>query len=270
MGTFTEALKETRTSLLKIRLFEQALNTILVFLAVYLVASLFRKGLLPPIIAGIGYLAFVIYKERRVKTAKAVESKYKELRETLSTAAEYANVDNRVVNELKYDVLKNLRKVEESSFLNERRVYAKSVAAVTLCFVILLLSPVSISLFHRAFPNLLPSLSSNNNEISGSGFRLLNEKNRNDVPIGPVASDADIFGAPTFAKLGTEELRVVLKPAGTELSTSNVKPPEELQFNEQYPEEVVSVAAESMDERIPREQQELVRRYFKNVVDANR
>lgn len=62
----------------------------------------------------------------------------------------------------------------------------------------------------------------------------------------------------------------MLKPAGTELGTSNVKPPEELQFDEQYPEEVVSVAAESMEERIPKEQQELVRRYFKSVVEASR
>lgn len=269
MGAFTEALKETKTSLLKIMLFEEALNAILVFLVVYLIASLFRKGLLLPIIVSLGYFAFAVYRERKFGAAKTVESKYKDLQEKLSTAAEYVNVDNRVVNELKYEVLKNLRKVEESSFLSERRVYTKSIAAVVLCFVILLLSPVSVSFFHHAFPNIFPALGAKN-EISGTDFRLLNEKNRNDVPIGPEKSKEDIFGAPTFAKLGTEELRVILKPAGTELSTSNVKPPEELQFNEQYPEEVVSVAAESMDERIPKEQQELVRRYFKNVVEANR
>ncbi len=269
MGAFTEALKETKTSLLKIMLFEEALNAILVFLVVYLIASLFRRGLLLPIIVSLGYLAFAVYRESHLKAERAVESKYKELKEKLSTAAEYVNVDNRVVNELKYDVLKNLRKVEESSFLSERRVYTKSIAAVVLCFVILLLSPVSVSFFHHAFPNIFPALG-DKNEIAGSDFRLLNEKNRNDVPIGPEKSKEDIYGAPTVAKLGTEELRVILKPAGTELSTSNVKPPEELQFNEQYPEEVVSVAAESMDERIPKEQQELVRRYFKNVVAANR
>ncbi|MEK6854094.1 MAG: hypothetical protein AABX60_02050, partial [Nanoarchaeota archaeon] len=84
------------------------------------------------------------------------------------------------------------------------------------------------------------------------------------------SSKKDIYGQPSVAKLGSEELRVILKPAGTELSTSNVKPPEELQFNEQYPEEIVSVAAESMEERIPKEQQELVRRYFRNVVQAGR
>ncbi len=270
MGAFTEALKETKNSLLKIMLFEEALNAILVFLAVYLIASLFRRGLLLPIIVSVGYFAFAVYRESHLRAEKAVESKYKDLKEKLSTAAEYVNVDNRVVNELKYDVLKNLRKVEESSFLSERRVYTKSIAAVVLCFVILLLSPVSVSFFHYAFPNIFPALGAKNNEIAGSDFRLLNEKDRNDVPIGPEKSKEDIYGAPTVAKLGTEELKVILRPAGTELSTSNVKPPEELQFNEQYPEEVVSVAAESMDERIPKEQQELVRRYFRNVVEANR
>ena len=39
MGTFTEALKETKSSLLKIMLFEEALNAILAFLAVYLITK---------------------------------------------------------------------------------------------------------------------------------------------------------------------------------------------------------------------------------------
>lgn len=272
MGAFTEAIKETKTALLKITLFEEALNAILVFLAAYLAGSLFRIGLWPPLILSIGYFAFAAYRESRMRADKAVESKYGDLREKLSTAAEYANVDNRVVNELKYDVLKNLRKVEESSFLSERRVYTKSIAAVVLCFIILLLSPVSISFFRNTFPDIFPGLGfgEKNSEISGTNFRLLNENNRNNAPIGPEESKKDIYGAPTFAKLGTEELKVVLRPAGMELSTRNVKPPEELQFTEQYPEEVVSVAAESMEERIPKEQQELVRRYFRNVVEANR
>ncbi|MBI2175813.1 hypothetical protein HYU40_00500 [Candidatus Woesearchaeota archaeon] len=270
MGAFTEALKETKTSLLKIMLFEEALNAILIFLAAYLISSLFRAGLWLPLILSGGYFAFATYKERRIRADKAVESKYRDLKEKLSTAAEYANVDNRVVNELKYDVLKNLRKVEESSFLSERRVYTKSIVAVALCFIILLLSPVSISFFKHTFPNIFPDLGGKDSTISGSNFRLLNENNRNDVPIGPVKSKEDIYGAPTFAKLGSEELKVILKPAGMELGTRNVKPPEELQFTEQYPEEVVSVAAESMEERIPKEQQELVRRYFRNVVEASR
>ena len=270
MGAFTEALKETKSSLLKIMLFEETLNAILVFLVVYMISSLFRRGLMLPIIVSFGYLAFAVHRKSRMRADKAVESKYKDLKEKLSTAAEYANVDNRVVNELKYDVIKNLRKVEESSFLNERKVYLKSVAAVVLCFVILFLSPVTVSFLHHTFPNIFPALGGRNSGISGSDFKLINENKRNDVPIGLEKSKEDIYGAPTVAKLGTEELRVVLRPAGTELGTSNVKPPEELQFNEQYPEEVVSVAAESMDERIPKEQQELVRKYFKNVVAANR
>ena len=80
MGTFTEALKETKSSLLKIMLFEEALNAILAFLAVYLITSLFRRGPLLPAIAGLGYFAFAIYREKRLRAADAVELKYKDLR----------------------------------------------------------------------------------------------------------------------------------------------------------------------------------------------
>ena len=270
MSIFTEALKETKTSLIKIRMFDQSLNTILVFLVVYLISSLFKLGLKLPLIISSGYFAYAAYKESLVRADRVVESKYKDLREKLSTATEYANVDNRVVNELKYEVVRNLKKVEESSFLSERTTYLKSVAAVILCFIILLFSPVSLGFFKHTFPNIFSSLNQNVNDNSNGNFKFLNDKEKNNAPIGNAKSTDDIYGEPTVAKLGTEELKVVLRPAGMELSTSNVKPPEELQFTEQYPEEVVPVAAESMDERIPKEQQELVRRYFKNVVAANR
>ncbi|MEK6837275.1 MAG: hypothetical protein AABX69_01370, partial [Nanoarchaeota archaeon] len=165
-------------------------------------------------------------------------------------------------------VLQGLRKVEESSFLSERRIYVKSVAAVALCFVILLLSPVSLGFFKANLADLFSP--DNSKQLQSGNFKVGKEKQKGELPIAIQSSKKDIYGQPSVAKLGSEELRVILKPAGTELSTSNVKPPEELQFTEHYPEEVVSVAAESMEERIPKEQQELVRRYFRNVVQAGR
>ena len=268
MGLFAEALKELKSSLLKVYMFEELLNAILVFLVAYLISSLFRLGLLLPAISGLAYLAFAIYRELRFRPDKAVESRYKELREKLSTAAEYANVESRVANELKAEVLQGLRKVEESSFLSERRIYVKSVVAVALCFVILLLSPVSLGFFKANLADLFSP--DNSKQLPTGNFKVGKEKQKGELPIAIQSSKKDIYGQPSVAKLGSEELRVILKPAGTELSTSNVKPPEELQFNEQYPEEIVSVAAESMEERIPKEQQELVRRYFRNVVQAGR
>lgn len=265
MGIFGEALKEVRTSLLKLFMFEEFLNSILVFLVAYLISSLLGLGLLLPLIPSLGYLAFAVFRELRLRPEKAVEEKYKDLKEKLSTASEYAAVENRVVNELKAEVLQGLKKVEESAFVKERRIYAKSVAAVVLCFAILVLSPVSVGFFKATFPNFF----SDADQPGPDGkFRVSKEKGKGDIPIAVQSSSKDIYGAPTVAKLGSEELKVIFKPSGTELSTSNAKPLEDLQFTEQYPEEVVSVAAESMEERIPKEQQELVRRYFRNVVQA--
>ncbi len=269
MGMFTDAMKEIRTLVIKMFLFEEGLNSVLVFLAAYFISSLFRLGLWIPLLVSLAYLTFAIYRETKLKPNKLVETKYKDLQEKLSTAAEYASVDNRVVNELKSEVLKNLRKVEESSFLSEKRVYAKSIAAIVLCFIILIMSPVSLAFINAHLPNIFNGGENQVDDISGN-FKLGNAKKKADAPLPIQASKQDIYGQPTVTKLGTEELEVIFKPAGTEFSTSNVKPPEELQFNEQYPDEVVSVAAESMEERIPKEQQELVRRYFKSVVESGK
>ncbi len=268
MGVFKEALREVKASMLKIFLFEEALNAILVFLTAYIVSSLFKISIIMPLLLSLAYMGFAAYRETRLRATKLVESKYKELQEKLSTASEYANVENRVVNELKSEVLKNLRKVEEASFLSERKIYAKSIAAIALCFAILLISPISIGFFRAHLPGLFPD--KDGNYDPAGDFKAGKGKIKGDIPFAVEKSKSDIYGAPTAAKLGSREIEVIFKPAGTELSTSNVKPPEELQFNEQYPEEVVSVAAESMEERIPKEQQELVRRYFRNVVEGGK
>ena len=270
MRVFTEALREVKTSILKIYLFEEVLNAILIFLLAYLISSLFKLGLMPPLAAGLAYLAFAVYRESRLRASRMVESRYRDLKEKLSTAAEYANVDNRVVNELKTDVLRGLSKVEESSFLNERRVYAKSIVAIALCFIILLLSPVSVGFFRHAFPDLFQQSDSGQGDALQAKLKAGKGNSDTRVPIGNDKSSQDIFGVPSVAKLGSEEIRVTLKPAVFHLSTANVKPPEELQFTDYYPEEVFSVAAESVEERSPREQQELIRRYFRNVVETGR
>jgi len=271
MGIFTEALHEVKSSLLKVFIFEEALNAILAFLALYLLLSLFKMGtfrLLIPIVIALGYLCIAAYKKTKIRTAKTVETKYKDLQEKLSTASEYATVDNPVANELKSEVMKGLRKVEESSFLDEKKVYIKSVMAIALCFAILLTSPVSVGFFKASFPNLFSG--GGNGQAGGLNgkFQLINNNAKNTVPVNVQATKGDIYGSPTVAKLGSEELKVTIKPAGTELSSTNSKPPEELQFTEQYPEEAVAVAAESMEEQIPKEQQELVRQYFKAVVEG--
>ncbi len=268
MGIFAEALKEIKTSLLKVFLFEEILNAILVFLVAYLISSLLNFGLILPLIFSLVWLGTAFYKKLHIRHVKAVEANYKELQEKLSTAAEYATVDNRVANELKSEVLRNLKKVEESSFLNERGVYVKSIAAIALCFIILLLSPISAHFLKETFPDIFDG-----GAIQArldAPFKVGDAKAKGETPLAIQNLKNDIYGAPTVAKLGSEELQVIFKPAGTELSTRNVKPPEELQFSEQFPEEVVSVAAESMEERIPKEQQELVRRYFRNVVESGR
>lgn len=269
MGMFTDALKEIKTSIVKLFIFEEILNAILIFLVAYILGSLFKLGWAWPLLPSLGYLAFAFYRETKIKPTKLVETKYKDLQEKLSTAAEYASVDNRVVNELKSEVLKNLRKVEEASFLSERKVYTKSIVAVVLCFIILLLSPVSLSFFHATLPDLFPGSAKDVAEAN-KNYKPGSEKKKGDIPIAIQASKEDIYGQPSVAKLGKEELEVIFRPAGTELGSSNVKPPEELQFNEQYPDEIVPVAAESMEERIPKEQQELVRRYFRSVVESGK
>ncbi len=79
MRIFAEALREIKTSLLKVFLFEETLNAILVFLVVYFISSLFNLGLILPVLFGVAYLAIAFFRKLRVMPVKAVEANYKDL-----------------------------------------------------------------------------------------------------------------------------------------------------------------------------------------------
>ena len=266
MKGFKYAMADIRNTLNKLIIFDTTINAILTFLVLLLVLSLFSLPITYPAAIALVYFVFVL--RRRLKSSKIrlVEQKYQSLNEKLRTAAEFADTDNPVVHELHTEVIRDLKKVDESAFFNEKKIYLKSIVIVVLCFAILLLSPVTFGILDFNF-NLADTPTP---EAEGSPSGSSSGDSKIKFAVGPEdtglrkASD-DIYGEPTIAQLGDDEIKIKITPAGTELSIREIQEADFPDFSESYPLEIQASAAESYEETIPKEDLELVKNYFNTL-----
>ncbi len=266
MGSFNNAVAEVRRTLGRLIIFDTSINAILVFLIAFLLLSFFDLPLIYPSATAVAYFAYVLRKRLRMSKVRIVEQKYKSLNEKFRTAAEYLSEDNPVVKELHSEVIGDLRNVEEAAFVNEKRIYVKSLAVVALCFIILLLSPFTfgILVFNVNFvdnpsEDVAPSASTPTSGSSTIKFAVGPHSG------GMLKVSDDIYGEPTIAKLGDEEVKIRIKPAGMELNIREIQEADLPDFSESYPSEIQAVAAGSYEETIPKEDLELVKNYFNEL-----
>lgn len=265
MGTFKNAVSEVRRTLGRLIIFDTSINAILVFLIAFLLLSFFDLPLIYPSAVAVAYFVYVLRKRLRMSKVRIVEQKYKSLNEKFRTAAEYLSEDNPVVRELHSEVIGDLRNVEEAAFVNEKRIYVKSLAVVALCFIILLLSPFTFGVlnFNVNFVDS-PKEDAAPSGSSGSGSSSIRFAVGTQSTGLRKVSD-DIYGEPIIAKLGDEEVKIRIKPSGTELSIREIQEADLPDFSESYPSEIQAVAAGSYEETIPKEDLELVKNYFNEL-----
>ncbi len=265
MKPIMQAVSEIKFSISKIRVFEILLNSLIVFLGSYLVTSILLIPIVIPLSITTAYFIFETGRGIAKSKIREVEQHYPTLNEKLRTAVEYSKAENPVVNELHEEVISDLKGVEEAEFIDEKKTVAKSALAALLCFLILLLSPVTIKLDFIE-PTLEKAMHATEN--------ITFEPGRQEATPGPgggnkgaaiLPSETDIYGTPAIAKLGSQELKLMLKTSGDAINIRQVKDVEQRDFTESYPKEVQAVSSATYDEKIPKEQQEIVKNYFTSI-----
>ena len=144
MKNFINAIKEINSTLNFLIVFEAILNTVIFFLVVYFLLSLVN---LFPIIAAVPAVIYFIMRmkiDSKKDKRKIVESKYAPLKEKLRTAADNINEENPVVNELEEEVMKDLKNVGLSSFIQTKKISYKIFATILLSFAIVLATTTNL------------------------------------------------------------------------------------------------------------------------------
>ena len=265
MKGFFRVIREVNLIIDSIILFDMLLNSLILFLALYLASVLI--GLYPfySAIPAAMFLIITSYLGFDQSKALLVEQKYPNLNEKLRTAFDNAYVENEVVDDLEGEVVDDLRNVRVSSFIDRKKTAYKTSAIVALCFIILLVAAFGVRfidvnlLFREGLPEFL---------TGGAGL----SPESADTPAAGAGESSDIYGKEKLAELGAEEIEINLAAMNFEvLSGASFREPPEVEFEETFPDIICADDPggcgneQYSEEKTPVEHAELVKNYFLNI-----
>lgn len=271
MRTFRDAIKEVKVSFNKLIIFDVFLNSVIIFLAIYLLLSVFNMFFIYAMIPALIYFIYTTNKRTRVNKIQKVETAYPEMDEKLRTAVDNQDDHNIMVNELQAEILRDLRNVEEATFFNEKRVYSKSAIILALCFVIIFISPIGLNLFglNIKVPPVFDDFPLNPLSDEG-GPQQGTSSLGGPESTGLIPTGANIYGEESVARIEGKSLSLRIKPSGSEINIRQQGEIEEREFEEAYPNEVYASSSETFKEELPSdlEEQQIIKNYFKGLAEG--
>jgi hypothetical protein len=273
MNSFRRVLREINFVLANISIFESLLNAVIIFLASYLVLTMIKFF---PILALIPALAYIniaigirLFKINRDK-AKIVEKGYAPLKEKLSTAVDNIDMSNPVVEDLQDEVVRDMKNMGISSFVDSKSTSYKMFSSIFLCFIILFVAANDFGVDYK-------DLADKGRRIIGAAEYIIGGSELGEEMGDILAATGgdqltDIYGKESMANLGNEVIEVEIKPISYEINIRDVKDVEEKEFEDTILDETCAdtdecAPQESFRNKYPKEQQELVKNYFLKIAE---
>ncbi len=255
MKQFSIVVKEINRTLNELILFENIVNTTIVFLAFYLVLSVLDFHPLLALIPSVIYMGFYSYMSFKSYKPLIVESKYAPLREKLRTAADNMGLDNPIAEELGYEVTSEMKNVGLSMFINPRALSYKVLAVMVLSFMIIFASTLNVKLLEFTKQKIPDIFEKGPKGVGNFAAVKLN-------------TTGDIYGKEDVAKLGDKELNIRIKPVDFKVNVREEGDFKQQKFESVFPKELTVKETAAYKENIPQEQQELVKNYFKRLAEG--
>ena len=256
MKPFQNVVREINKTLNELILFENIVNTTLVFLAFYLILSVIDFHPLFALIPALIYLGFYSYMGSKSSKPLIIEGKYSPLREKLRTAADNIGMDNPVIDELEYEVTTEMKNVGLSMFISPKILSYKIFAVIVLSFMIIFATTLNLKLLEFARQNI-PDIFDTKN-LKGVGNFVAVKLNTSE----------DIYGKNDAAKLGDKELNIRIKPVDFKVNVRDQGEAQQQNFETVFPKELIVKETVAYEENFPQEQQELVKNYFKKLAEG--
>ena len=256
MKQFLEVVREINKTLNELILFENIVNTTLVFLVFYLILSVLDFHPLFALIPALAYLGFYSYMSSKSSKPLMVEGKYAPLRERLRTAADNVGMDNPIIQELEYEVTTEMKNVGLSMFINPKILSYKIFAVILLSFMIIFATTLNLKLLEFARQKV-PDI-----------FETKNLKGVGNFAAVQLNTSEDIYGKNDVAKLGDKELNIRIKPVDFKVNVREEGESQQREFETVFPKELAVKETIAYEENIPQEQQELVKNYFKRLAEG--
>lgn len=221
MTRVQKALSELRRTVLVVILAQRIVDALVVFslsfLATVVTAIAWFWAFIPTVL----YLLIHMYSGVKEAKLVEVEAKVPEMEMQLRTVADNQNKENSVVKELQDEVLKRMRKVHTSTFVQFGRMGARVFSLILLSMATIFVSASNIQFID--LPKTIEHVrlaGQPQYDINGSLLNL----DENDSEY--------IYGNKSVAELGYEELNLQISPVLSEIEIGQVEDPEKKQFVE--------------------------------------
>ncbi len=250
-----KALEELQTSIVLLYLGKNIINSLLVFVTLFLFIVVLGINFYFAIIPSIFYLFIGSYFSYRKDRYLNVEDKFPNLKEQLRTVSDNVNKSNLIIDSLKDDVVKNISKVKSGEFIEYNSMFLKVIYIALIGIIIVLASSMNVNFaFDFNIPFLEPSARDMGNEFSNVN---LSYKEGNL---------SDILGNKSVAKLGNRELNLIINPLDSEVDINSIKSVSKEDFTPpNFPKEIYTSYDAAFNERIAKQNQKVVKDYFQQI-----
>lgn len=255
MKQFSRIIREINVTISSIMLFEAVLDALLIFLGLYMFLALFNFYPAAALVPALVYLFVMAYIKLMKYKPVIIEGKYQTLREKLRTAFDNYKSESQVEQELEKEVVRGLKDVKVSEFVQARKAAFKVAGVIVLCFLLLVSGRYNVVVLDvdKVIKGDMPLFPSGT-AVAGESDNLIN------VTI----NDSDgIYGLEQVAKLGNKELNIKLSQGNYKVGVKDSGEAEEREFNDIFPKEVFVKTSEESSEKLPPEEQaEIIKTYF--------
>jgi len=258
-----KALEELQENIVLLDLGRNILNTLIIFMFIFLFATIFNfsvyYALIPAAIYFFVMIGFTFYQNKYL----LVESNVPELKEQLRTVADNIYRTNPILDSLKEDVVKNMGKIRTSHFIDFNTITMRILLLTLLSIVVVIISFVNVK-FDFALHGILPFVDLEKPGVRGAGQEVLN------INLTYLEGDINsIFGQGSIAKLGTEELLLTINPLASDADINNIKKIKDKDFNPpNFPKEIYTSYDVAYNEKITKENQKVIKNYFEKITQV--
>lgn len=259
MKKIIPAMDELKRALIGMKLAEAFLDASVVFFLSYLFFLLFAVPSLWALLVFILTLVYMTNKKLRTVNLKEVEKKVPELTDQLRAAHDTMYKEAPLVDSLHDDVVKLMRQIKTSYFVDFKKLWRELVVSGILAFAVILVASLHVQLLD--YQVVLDDFSS----LARAGQYGLDLSDKR----GTEGANTDIFGNESIAELGLEELNLEVSSVFSELNLGDIRDVRDQEFKEKsFAQEIAagqSACGEECNEDFPSEHKEIVKRYFSQI-----
>jgi len=256
------ALNELKGTVRTIAITQSLMDSFVVFVLFFLVFILISVQWYWALVPFGFYLLIHLITTFKAVNLKNIEERVPLLYEQLRTVNDTVNLENEVVEELRQDVIKNLRHVRNSYFIRFGKLTTRLLTLVVCSFLIIFASAADVQFFDAK--DVWHDLITPKQDIPFLINESLLELNGTD-------GLEDIYGNASIAELGYEQLNLQINPVESEIDISDVRPPDEQDFKSYAPPEVgeaVQGGVTYEESAVVKNNLKIVKNYFAGIAQG--